>query len=46
MNYYVQQLQKMVQHLDILHVCIVKLFSKMLVFLQKINDFSEVAVIM
>ena len=32
-------------YLNVLHVCVVELFSKMLIFLKKIDDFSEVAVI-
>jgi hypothetical protein len=32
-------------YLNVLHVCIVELLSEMLVLLQEINDFPEVAVI-
>lgn len=32
-------------YLNVFHVCIVQLFSEMLIFLKKINDFPEIAVI-
>lgn len=33
-------------YLYILHVCVVQLFSKMLVFFEEIDNFPEIAVIM
>lgn len=32
-------------YLYVLHVCVMELFSEMLVFLQKVDNFSEVTVI-
>ena len=32
-------------YLDVFHVCIVELFSEMLIFLKKIDDFPEIAVV-
>lgn len=32
-------------YLDVFHVCIAKLFSEMFIFLEEIDDFSEVVVI-